>query len=184
MSRGQCVYNGNIEAPMCVPEDPVNYICRRGFRTLDPENGVFICYGGTKITRPVNPDNTPIGDRGDYCAESFECGRPVNQRRLGDGPWSEDDYVEGEGQVDPLCRISSGPDAGKVVYCIGQDIRDDRKGQIVCANMATSDDGECMYCPPGDTVCDRFIPLDPDASDGAPLSAFRMRTRMSMARFY
>lgn len=132
----------------------------------------------------MNPGDEPAGDRGNYCSKPMDCGRPVNQRRLM-GMWDEADYVEGQGQVDPACRVSSGPDAGKVVYCIGQDIRDAGRGQIVCANQAESDDGECMYCPPGDTMCDQFIPLDPDAGNGPmALSAFRMRTRMSMARFY
>jgi hypothetical protein len=85
-----------------------------------------------------------------------------------------------------MCRILDGPDAGKFVNCMDQ--LDNYGGQLACANMDTSagTDGECVYCPPSTdgkpTKCDATIPDDPNG--GGALSAFRMRTRMSMARFY
>ena len=151
---------------MCVSTDP-SIVCYK--------NSVGQCVG-----RNPNPNDNPdnyVYSAGDACRTSYDCGAYASRGRLRDvDPWSPG---ANRGVIpEPMCRVLSGADAGQFKNCM--DELDTNGGQVACANMDTSagSDGECVYCPAG-TEC-----VDTMPDDAAPaLSAFRMRTRMSMARF-
>ena len=182
----QCVYN--VVTKMCQPLDPVSYNCKPTPRYIDV-SGNPVCWSG-QLKPPVNPPNVDpdgyIYTAGDTCRTSYDCGAYASRGRLRDvDPWSPG---ANRGVIpEPTCRILSGPDAGSFVNCMDQ--LDNYGGELACANMDTSagSDGECVYCPPSTdgsvSMCASSIPDDPNGGGGA-LSAFRMRTRMSMARFH
>jgi len=141
-------------------------------------NGVVACTNGRRIV-PIDPNPPPRPGRGSDCTNDYQCGAIVGSRpELRDiDPYNAqvpDDFR-------PLCRVYSGPDMGNVVNCIDQD-NSTPGGELACADMDTNDNnnGECVYCPPG-TDCASSMPSGGDGP--MELSAFRMRTRMSMARF-
>lgn len=172
---------------MCEPIDPVSFRCNPNPIRNDAM-GNPVCGTGRPANRPDPNPPAPAG-RGWFCNKPSDCGYAFSRRRLGD----DDPYnAQVPDEFRPECRVFSGPNAGTIVNCIDQDNRTPG-GQIACANMDTDDnnDNECVYCPPNadgsPLECASMLPDDPDFSGGdgpMALSAFRMRTRMSMARFH
>lgn len=146
------------------------------------------------ITYYPPPDLYPVEVQAPTaCRNAYNCGAYAYRLRDVD-PWSPEATagIDETLGLNPICRIQSGPEKGQLVHCKYQ--LDTFQGDVACANLDTGsgNDGECVYCPPSadgsPSECAAMLPDDPDAGGGdggdGALSAFRMRTRMSMARFH